>query len=79
MREALALISAEGLPSLWERHRRLHLVLLEGLAALGLEPFVVSDADRLVSVNTIKVRAPEYYRSLQNRDAILFYLDDASS
>ncbi|CAL8465427.1 g4963 [Coccomyxa elongata] len=55
MREALALISAEGLPSLWERHRRLHLVLLKGLAALGLEPFVKSDSDRLVSVNTIKV------------------------
>ncbi len=61
MREALALISAEGLPSLWERHRRLHLVLLEGLAALGLEPFIKSDADRLVSVNTIKVRATAFH------------------
>ncbi len=27
----------------------------QGLAELGLEPFVESDADRLVSVNTIKV------------------------
>lgn len=58
MREALAIISAEGLPSLWERHHKLHLVLLEGLSALGLKPFVESDADRLVSVNTIKVNAP---------------------
>ncbi len=56
MREALAIISAEGLPCLWERHSRLHLALLQGLGALGLKPFVESDADRLVSVNTIKVR-----------------------
>ena len=55
MREALAIVSAEGLPSLWDRHQRLHAALWEGLKAIGLQPFVESDADRLVSVNTIKV------------------------
>jgi alanine-glyoxylate transaminase/serine-glyoxylate transaminase/serine-pyruvate transaminase len=57
MREALAIVSAEGLSSLWERHQKLHVALWEGLRAMGLKPFVESDADRLVSVNTIRVRS----------------------
>lgn len=55
MREALAIIAEEGLPALWERHSRIHCALWQGLSALGLEPFIESDADRLISVNTIKV------------------------
>ena len=57
IREALAIASEEGLESMWERHRRLHLRLWEGLKELGLEPFVEKEQYRLVSVNTIKVQA----------------------
>ena len=56
MREALAIASAEGLESMWARHRALHLHLWEGLSEMGLEPFVEKEQYRLVSVNTIKVR-----------------------
>ncbi len=57
IREALGIASEEGLESMWERHRRLHLRLWEGLNELGLEPFVEKEQYRLVSVNTIKVQA----------------------
>ncbi len=46
---------------MWERHRRLHLRLWEGLNELGLEPFVEKEQYRLVSVNTIKVQARPFY------------------
>lgn len=58
MREALALAAEEGLPAMWARHEAVHKQLWEGLAAMGLEPFVASPADRLPTVNTIKVGAP---------------------
>ena len=61
IREALAIASEEGLESMWERHRRLHLRLWEGLNELGLEPFVEKEQYRLVSVNTIKVQACHCY------------------
>ena len=57
MREALQLVSEEGLENLWARHERMHHKLWDGLKKLGLEPFVEKDADRLATVNTIKVRA----------------------
>lgn len=55
MREALALVSEEGLDKMWARHEQVHKQLWEGLSALGLEPFVEDPKDRLCTVNTIKV------------------------
>lgn len=55
VREALAIASDEGLESMWERHRKLHLHMWEGLKEMGLEPFVEKEQYRLVSVNTVKV------------------------
>ena len=55
MREALALVGEQGLDRLWSEHRRLHEALWEGLRGMGLEPFVEKEADRLATVNTIKV------------------------
>ena len=55
MREALALIGEEGLEKLWEKHTRLHHELWAGLKEMGLEPFVEDPAERLVTVNCIKV------------------------
>lgn len=38
MREALAIVSAEGLPALWERHKKVHEALWKVRAASGLWP-----------------------------------------
>lgn len=55
MREALQIVGEEGLEAVWDRHKRLHEKLWEGLSSFGLKPFVEDKADRLVTVNTIKV------------------------
>ena len=56
MREALAVVTGEGLPAMWERHARVQKHLWEGLSSMGLEPFVENPDERLLTVNTIKVR-----------------------
>jgi alanine-glyoxylate transaminase/serine-glyoxylate transaminase/serine-pyruvate transaminase len=55
MREALAIVTEEGLENMWTRHRDLHHQLWDGLRSMGLQSFVENDAERLVTVNTIKV------------------------
>ncbi|KAK9842475.1 hypothetical protein WJX81_001656 [Elliptochloris bilobata] len=55
MREALQIMGEVGLEGMWARHKRLHEDMWKGLTAMGLEPFVANPADRLVTVNTIKV------------------------
>lgn len=55
MREALAVVAEEGLPSMWARHEACHHQLWDGLRSMGLKPFVESEADRLITINTIKV------------------------
>lgn len=55
MRESLAIVSEEGLSATWERHRRLHHHLWDGLKGMGLQPFVEKESDRLVTINCIKV------------------------
>lgn len=62
MREALVLVGEEGLDSMWARHKRLHDDLWVGLHELGLEPFVENPDERLVTVNTIKVRTGQAVR-----------------
>ena len=56
MREALAIVTGEGLPAMWERHARVQKHLWDGLSSMGLEPFVENPDERLLTVNTIKVR-----------------------
>ncbi|KAI3429701.1 hypothetical protein D9Q98_005786 [Chlorella vulgaris] len=55
MREALAIVSEEGLEAGWVRHEQAHKALWAGLSEMGLHPFVADPKDRLVTVNTIKV------------------------
>ena len=55
MREALAVVAEEGLDHLWQRHGNCAQMLWGGLTSMGLEPLVENEADRLVTVNTIKV------------------------
>ena len=56
MREALAIVSEEGLEAMWKRHVDVHNQLWQGLNELGLQPFVENPDDRLITVNTIKAR-----------------------
>ena len=57
MREALAISSEEGLGNLWKRHEAMHHMLWDGLKSMGLESYIKNDAERLITVNTIKVSA----------------------
>ncbi|EFN60011.1 hypothetical protein CHLNCDRAFT_48400 [Chlorella variabilis] len=50
MREALAVLSEEGLEASWARHEAAHQQLWAGLRELGLEPFVEDPRDRLATV-----------------------------
>ncbi|MBM3136386.1 MAG: alanine--glyoxylate aminotransferase family protein, partial [Chloroflexi bacterium] len=55
LREALRLIYEEGLEARWQRHRLNHQALLAGLQAMGLEPFVADEAQRLWSLNAVRI------------------------
>lgn len=52
--EALALIEEEGLEARFERHRRNHLALMEGLGELRLKP-AVAESERLWMLNSVLV------------------------
>ncbi|HYO84668.1 MAG TPA: alanine--glyoxylate aminotransferase family protein [Bryobacteraceae bacterium] len=54
LREALAIVSEEGLTQRHDRHRKAHLELLQGLQALGLTMHV-ADGHRLWNLNTPRV------------------------
>jgi len=54
LREALRLVSEEGLEARFERHRLNHQALLAGLLAMGLEPFAQA-GHRLWTLNTVRV------------------------
>jgi alanine-glyoxylate transaminase/serine-glyoxylate transaminase/serine-pyruvate transaminase len=56
LREALAIVSEEGLKPRFERHRRNHLAFSAGLEAMGLE-LQVAEGKRLWALNTPKVPA----------------------
>jgi alanine-glyoxylate transaminase/serine-glyoxylate transaminase/serine-pyruvate transaminase len=57
MREALRIVVEEGLEARWERHQLNQRALVSGLEAMGLELFVASQADRLVTVTAVKIPA----------------------
>ena len=54
LREAYRLVLAEGLEQRWQRHRQHHLLLKEGLEAMGFE-FLVAEGFRLPMLNAVKV------------------------
>jgi alanine-glyoxylate transaminase/serine-glyoxylate transaminase/serine-pyruvate transaminase len=55
LREALAIITEEGLEKRFARHRRNHLAFVAGIEALGLRMLVADPANRLWSLNTPRV------------------------
>ena len=55
MREALAIVAEQGLDAMWRHHTEMGKHLWAGLQELGLEPYVVEEEDRLITVNTIRV------------------------
>lgn len=68
LHEALVMLQEEGLESSWERHRRNHIALIEGLDAMGLS-LLVPKADRLPQLNAVKV--PEGVDEARVRTRIL--------
>lgn len=66
--EALRLILEEGLDERWERHRRAHATLVQGLDRLGLELFTPAQ-HRLPMLNVIKI--PDSVDDLAVRKALL--------
>lgn len=57
LREALRLVAEEGLEARCQRHRLNQQALIAGVQALGLEPFVADEAQRLWSLTTVRVPA----------------------
>ena len=49
------MVAEEGLDHLWQRHSNCAQMLWGGLSSMGLEPLVEDPADRLCTVNTIRV------------------------
>jgi alanine-glyoxylate transaminase/serine-glyoxylate transaminase/serine-pyruvate transaminase len=68
LREALRLVSEEGLEARFERHRLNHQALLAGLQAMGLEPFAQA-GHRLWTLNAVKV--PEGVEDAKIRKRLL--------
>ncbi len=68
LREALAVIAAEGIENRWERHRRNHLALVAGLEAMGMRMFVPDPAKRLTMLNAVRV--PEGIDGLKVRQRL---------
>lgn len=54
LHEALRLVLEEGLEKRWERHRQNHLLLKEGLSALGLE-IASQEGHQLWQLNSVRV------------------------
>ena len=55
LREALALLAAEGLDKCWQRHRHCRDRLVTGLAALNLEPLASDTGARLTCITAVQV------------------------
>jgi alanine-glyoxylate transaminase/serine-glyoxylate transaminase/serine-pyruvate transaminase len=54
LREALLVISEEGIENRWERHRRAHQSFVKGIEAMGLS-FHVPEEHRITTLNTVCV------------------------
>lgn len=55
LREALRIVSEEGLEASWRRHAQNQQALIAGLEALGLEMFVSKASDRLPTVTSVLI------------------------
>ncbi len=62
----LMLVEEEGLTTAWERHRRNHLALREGLVEQGID-FLVPEAERLPQLNAVFVPKGSDEASLRRR------------
>lgn len=57
LREALRILSEEGLAASWERHLQNQQALIAGIEAMGMSMFVANPKDRLPTVTSIQVPA----------------------
>ncbi len=69
LREALRIVLEEELEARWARHRQNQQALIAGIEAMGLELFVSSPADRLITVTAVKV--PKGVEDLKVRQQLL--------
>jgi alanine-glyoxylate transaminase/serine-glyoxylate transaminase/serine-pyruvate transaminase len=68
LREALRIVSEEGLEARFARHKLNHRALVAGIEAMGLSMFV-AEADRLPMLNAVAI--PEGVDDLKTRKALL--------
>jgi alanine-glyoxylate transaminase/serine-glyoxylate transaminase/serine-pyruvate transaminase len=54
LHEALRMLLEEGLEASWARHARVHRLLADGLAKLGLD-YVVPEGERLPQLNAVRI------------------------
>ncbi len=69
LREAMRMVSEEGLEARWERHRQNQQALIAGLEAMGLTMLVQNPGDRLATVTAVNV--PEGVDDLKTRRQLL--------
>ena len=68
LHEALVMLQEEGIENAWTRHRRNHVILRDGLEAMGLT-LLVEPAHRLPQLNAVRV--PEGVNEAAVREALL--------
>ncbi|MFZ0819349.1 MAG: alanine--glyoxylate aminotransferase family protein [Candidatus Acidiferrales bacterium] len=69
LREAMRMVSEEGLEARWERHRQNQQALIAGLEAMGMSMLVQNPGDRLATVTAVNV--PEGVDDVKTRRALL--------
>jgi alanine-glyoxylate transaminase/serine-glyoxylate transaminase/serine-pyruvate transaminase len=69
LREAMRMVSEEGLEARWERHRQNQAALIAGLEAMGMKMLVASPGDRLATVTAVLI--PDGVDDLKSRKQLL--------
>jgi alanine-glyoxylate transaminase/serine-glyoxylate transaminase/serine-pyruvate transaminase len=69
LREAMRMVSEEGLEARWERHRQNQQALIAGLEAMGMTMLVTNPADRLATVTAVNI--PEGVDDVKTRKQLL--------
>ena len=67
LREAMRLVTEEGLETRWERHRVNQLALIAGLEAMGLKLLVEKPSDRLPTVTAVMIPSGVDDEKLRNQ------------
>ncbi len=69
LREAMRMVSEEGLEARWERHRQNQAALIAGLEAMGMKMLVANPGDRLATVTAVLI--PDGVDDVKSRRQLL--------